>query len=104
MDTDDLGACIVAIPDDASIPVDVEGGAHVTLTYLGDDLLSEEQVNEILDILIEVSNDYPVQGPAEVLEVDYFGDDQDAVQNLETTTLSNTLMCQPLLHIKLLVE
>ena len=79
MDTDDLGACIVAIPDDASIPVDVEGGAHVTLTYLGDDLLSEEQVNEILDILIEVSNDYPVQGPAEVLEVDYFGDDQDAV-------------------------
>ena len=26
------------------------------------------------------------------------------LQNLETTTLSNTLMCQPLLHIKLLVE
>lgn len=76
---DDLGAVIVAIPDISDLPVEVDGGPHVTLAYLSDEAVDEHIQNSIVDSLGELSKTFKGLSKAPVVDLDYFGEDQDAV-------------------------
>ena len=61
--SDDLGACVVALPIFPEELAPVEGGPHVTLAYLGDDKIDDPEVianfQQILtELASEVDNDF----------------------------------------------
>ena len=74
----DLGAVIVAIPENTGLPIEVEGGPHVTLAYLGEDLLPNNVYKEAIDICRLAAIEYKGSGTSLVEELSYFGEDGDA--------------------------
>lgn len=92
---DELGACIVAIPEDTGLPIEVDGGPHVTLGYFGDVPLSNRYAKELLDVVREISQSYngPIAG--DVRKLSYFGEDKDVV----VLTLDDTFE-SPFVHLR----
>lgn len=77
--TDSFGACIVAIPSSEDIPVSVDGGAHITLAYLGEDSLDNEISKDILKTLQSIADKYHSDTVVNVYGIETFGEDDDAV-------------------------
>lgn len=79
MTNEDFGACVVAIPEDTDLPTQVEGGTHITLAYLGDTALDNENAKELLMIVKDLAASYGGPIISDVDNLDYFGDDEDAI-------------------------
>lgn len=79
MSDDNYGACVVAIPYPVEYSGDIEGGAHVTLAYLGDTALPEDLLLEIKSIVAEVASEVPESFRSDTLGFEEFGEDGEAV-------------------------
>lgn len=77
--SDSLGACVVAIPDDTDLPIEVEGGPHITLAYFGDENISNEDAKSIAKVLMELAGDYSGDILVDTEKVSHFGEEGDAV-------------------------
>lgn len=77
--SDNYGCIFAAIPELPDIDVQVDGGEHVTLAYFGDEALSEDWIDLIDEAASEVVS--ALNGPFEVdvLGLDYFGEEENAV-------------------------
>ena len=78
--SNDLGACVVALPIFLEELAPVEGGPHVTLAYLGDDKIDDPEVianfQQILtELASEVDNDFFIKTKG----IEHFGEDGNAV-------------------------
>lgn len=73
-----LGACVVLTLLPNALPDKVAGGQHVTLVYLGDTPLSEEEFGQLLDAVSDSLDKYGVPKPLKVKGKEYFGEDGDA--------------------------
>lgn len=72
-----FGACVVLIPQ--GITADVEGGAHVTLAYFGDQPLEDAQHSDLLDIVKQFAEESPGVVGMHTDDIELFGPDRDAV-------------------------
>mgnify|MGYP000940641577 CR=1 FL=1 len=78
--SDNYGACVVLIPESNELPNLVEGGQHITLAYLGDDLLDNDTLKELVTICSEIARSVDgEQVVAYPIDVQNFGADGDAV-------------------------
>lgn len=91
----DYGACVVAIPEDTGLPIEVDGGPHVTLGYFGDEPLSNEYTKELLDVVRDLANSYNGPIAADVRNLSYFGENKDVV----VLTLDDTFE-SPFVHLR----
>lgn len=72
------GAVVVAIPYDTDLPVEVEGGAHVTLAYFGDSALSDDLKTELLNIIFRMANDWESTTEVETRGFELLGENDEA--------------------------
>lgn len=92
---DDFGACVVAIPEDTGLPIEVDGGPHITLAYFGDTQLSNEYAKELVDVARSISESYNGPIAADVKNLAYFGENKDVI----VLTLDNTFE-SPVVHLR----
>lgn len=78
---EDLGACVVAVPEPNGLPVTVPGGHHVTLAYFGDNNLFDEDnfvaITSIVSDIAEVWRLEHEQTSIRVLNTAIFGGDAE---------------------------
>ena len=93
--TDELGACVVAIPEDTGLPIEVDGGPHITLGYFGDEPLSNTYAKELHTLVREIAESYngPIAG--DVKNLGYFGENKD----IPVLTLDDTFE-SPFVHLR----
>ena len=77
--SDELGACVVLIPQDNDLPNTVVGGQHVTLAYFGDTSLPDDARQDLLEILEAMAEEAPGVVLLHPDEIRLFGEDKDAV-------------------------
>lgn len=93
--TDEFGACVVAIPEDTGLPIEVDGGPHITLGYFGDEPLPNEYAKELLNIVRSLADSYSGSLAADVRNIRYFGENKDVV----VLTLDETFE-SPFVHLR----
>lgn len=92
---EDLGACVVAIPEDTGLPIDVDGGPHITLGYFGDEPLANEYAKELHSVVRELASSYSGPIASDVKNIGYFGEDKDVV----VLTMDDTFE-SPFIHLR----
>src|SRR5690606_36388088 len=76
--TEDFGACVVAIPYETDLHVQVDGGPHITLAYFGE-TLSNSMADELKAIVSDVANSWDFETAVIFTdELVWFGPDNDA--------------------------
>lgn len=78
-DDNEFGACVVLIPQETEIPVNVEGGAHITLAYFGEKKLEAGVYQDLLDIVGSLAVEAPGPVTLHPDTIEFFGEDRDAV-------------------------
>lgn len=76
--TDNFGCVVALIPQPGVIESEVEGGAHITLAFFGNEAVSEIVYEELLDVAYEVSEKFAAPVEAKFDGYDSFGSDGDA--------------------------
>lgn len=101
-DTD--GACVVLIPSDTGLPVDVDGGAHITLAYFGEYNLDEAQEIELLRIAGKLMNSTDITDYNNIVlkskTIQNLGEEGDAV----TLTFDDSVESPAVLYRRALLE
>src|SRR5690606_24957930 len=76
--TEDFGACVVAIPYETDLHVQVDGGPHITLAYFGE-TLGNSMADELKAIVSDVANSWDFETAVIFTdELEWFGPDNDA--------------------------
>lgn len=73
------GAVVVAIPYDTDLPVEVEGGPHITLAYFGDISLGEDFMSELQSIVFRMANEWNSDTEVKTLGFELFGEESEAL-------------------------
>lgn len=93
--TSEFGACVVAIPEDTGLPIEVDGGPHITLGYFGDEPLSNGYAKELYEVVRHLSNSYNGPIASDVRTLRYFGEDK----NVAVLTMDDTFE-SPFVHLR----
>jgi len=77
--TDGLGTVVVAIPATLDLPADgVDGGHHVTLVWLGEDVVTENQLSELKQIVHDIAATTMAEA-VDTTGYEFFGDEEEIV-------------------------
>ena len=102
---EDYGTCVVAVPKDAqTLPINVDGGPHITIAYFGDERLENKNLSDLMElvgrvvdffeenfynltVMTDKISDFGPNGTVKVIEMDVEGD--PTISNFRQVLLDN---------------